>query len=319
MRSFSLARSLLSVALSFASLAPRAALAETSDGDRAAALFDEGVALAAAADFDAACPKFAESQQLDPSLGTQYNLALCFERQGKLGSAWRNFRGVEQLARATGNGDRERAARQKLDALRPRVRYLALSVSDADAAIAVDGEQVQRGAFGFYPVDAGAHTVLATAPGKESWETRIEVPVEPPGAAEGEISVAVPPLAIARGETRIVTRETSNPKRTLALVTSGVGVAAIGAGVVTGIMILDSHATAKERCTPTCNDATGRDAVARGKALIPVNAVALGIGVAGLAVGSFLFFTSSPKKATGAGLAPIVGDGVGGASVIGRF
>lgn len=304
---------LLAIAI-FAALAPRAALAQTSDVDRAAALFEEGVALASDADFDAACPKFAASQRLDPSLGTQYNLALCYEKQGKLGSAFRHFRAVEQLARATGNADRERAARQKLEALRPRVPHLALEATDADATLEVDGERLEPADHRFYPVDAGEHTVRATAPGKVSWETRVEA-----AADGGGIEVVVPPLEIARGETQVITMHKGNPKRTAAFVAGGVGLVGIAAGVVTGLMILDSHATAEERCAPTC-DETGREAVTTGTTLLPVNAIAWGVGAAGMAVGTFLFFTSSPKKtSTVAEIVPVLGAGVGGASVVGRF
>ncbi|HEU4534580.1 MAG TPA: tetratricopeptide repeat protein, partial [Polyangiaceae bacterium] len=54
---------------------------ETSD--RAEALFREGREAMKRGDLDEACPKFSESQELDPSAGTLLNLALCEQRKGE--------------------------------------------------------------------------------------------------------------------------------------------------------------------------------------------------------------------------------------------
>jgi hypothetical protein len=66
--------------------APRGAFAQTAaDTDRAERLFAEASALVAAGKYAEACPRFEESERLDGALGTHYNLALCFEKIGKLG------------------------------------------------------------------------------------------------------------------------------------------------------------------------------------------------------------------------------------------
>ena len=58
--------------------------------DKAAAqvLFDEGRTLMDAERYGEACPKFAESLRLDAALGTQLNLARCYQLVGKTASAW---------------------------------------------------------------------------------------------------------------------------------------------------------------------------------------------------------------------------------------
>src|SRR4051794_15794728 len=63
-------------------------------GDAAAAaevLFSDGKRLVQERNFAAACPKFEESQKLDPGLGTLYRLADCYEHVGRTASAWAAF------------------------------------------------------------------------------------------------------------------------------------------------------------------------------------------------------------------------------------
>src|SRR4051794_26237144 len=103
------------LATALAVMSPLSAAAQNrDDAERAERLFGEASALAAQGKFAEACPKFEASQRLDGGLGTQFNLALCFEKLGKPGSAWRNYRAVSQLARQTGKKDREDAALQKM-------------------------------------------------------------------------------------------------------------------------------------------------------------------------------------------------------------
>jgi Flp pilus assembly protein TadD len=44
-----------------------------------------------------ACEAFAKSQELDPQLGTRYNLGICYQQLGKTASAWVLFRDVAQI------------------------------------------------------------------------------------------------------------------------------------------------------------------------------------------------------------------------------
>ena len=91
-----------------------------SDTDRqiAQSLFDEGRILLEADRPREACPKFAESQRLDPGGGTLLNLALCLELSGKTGSAWARYQEARAIAARDGRKDREEFARASAQLLK---------------------------------------------------------------------------------------------------------------------------------------------------------------------------------------------------------
>jgi tetratricopeptide (TPR) repeat protein len=62
-----------------------------SESTDAEILFREGREAFKKGDYAAACPKFEESQRLDPAIGTLLNLALCEERWGRLADARRHL------------------------------------------------------------------------------------------------------------------------------------------------------------------------------------------------------------------------------------
>src|SRR5262249_41226110 len=146
-----------------------------ADADKATAeaLFAEGRRLMAAGDYEAACPKLAASQKLDPGVGTMLNLADCHEKSGKTASAWVEFREVISSARAAGSKEREQLARTRAAALEKKLARLTITVDGAGAKVQVtrDGVAIDHAAFGTaVPVDPGKHVVEATAPGKKGWK-----------------------------------------------------------------------------------------------------------------------------------------------------
>jgi hypothetical protein len=296
--------------------------AEAEQADR---LFAEATTLAEHGDFATACPKLEQSQRLDPALGTQYNLALCYRHVGRLGSAWRNFRAVERLAHTAGKTGREQAAHKELDALRARVPHLVFIVNEPAASVEVDGERVDREDLAFFAVDPGEHTILVTASAKNPWRTvrRVEGAADGSGSAE---SVTVPALTVAAGQSRIVTitRDAPSTKRTVGFVLLAVGTVGVIASAVTGVLILNAKATADDQCTPVCAGASGVSAVNRGRTLVPINYVSWGAAAVGLGVGAYLVLTSrssSPSSPlpTRAVVAPLLGGGTTGLAVSSVF
>src|SRR4051812_25432076 len=144
-------------------LAEPRAKPHATDPDVAAAqaLFEEGRALMKQGQTQEACPKFEESQRLDPGLGTQFNLANCLEQQGKLASAYALFTEVADAARATGQSERERVARARAEAVEPQLTKLAILVpkgSSRELTVERDGVPVAQAEWGSpVPVDPGVH------------------------------------------------------------------------------------------------------------------------------------------------------------------
>jgi tetratricopeptide (TPR) repeat protein len=95
----------------------RAAHADGATEQRAKVLFDAARRLVKSGDYAQACPKFEQSMQLDDGIGTEFNLADCWEKIGRTGRARDLFLEVADAARATGEWDREQAARQRAAAL----------------------------------------------------------------------------------------------------------------------------------------------------------------------------------------------------------
>ena len=154
-----------------------------------------------AGDFNPACLKYGESYHLDPQLGTLLHLADCYEKAGKIASAWANFKdAIEVASRRNWSGQkepREQLARSRAAALEPRLARLSISVSSADPALEVlqDERLVGRGTWGSaVPVDPGLHTVSARSPGKRTWARSIEV-----SASGGRIDLVVPELEPENG------------------------------------------------------------------------------------------------------------------------
>lgn len=167
------------------------------DGAAAQALFEEGKQLVGQGKPEQACPKFEESQRLDPGVGTLFKLADCYERTGRFASAYAKFMDVAATTKQLGQPEREAVARERAEQLKPRLNRLTI-VTDRGAlppglTIERNGAPIGDAQWGIaIPVDPGTIVVRATAPGHVAWETRIEIQGE--GRAE---TIDVPPLEIS--------------------------------------------------------------------------------------------------------------------------
>ena len=175
-------------------LAPaRGSLAQTSAADKATAqaLYDEGKRLMDAGQFAQACPKFADSEKLDPGVGTLLNLAVCYEKNGQTASAWATYKDAASAAANAGEAAREKYARGHAAALEPTLAKLSVTVVTPVDGLEVrrDGVLIPAASFGLpVPVDPGDHTVTANAERYKPWSTTVTV------AKSASTSVQVPAL-----------------------------------------------------------------------------------------------------------------------------
>lgn len=181
------------LALLVAFACARSAFAQTSAADKATAqaLYDEGKRLMDAGQFAQACPKFADSEKLDPGVGTLLNLAVCYERNGQTASAWATYKDAASAAANAGEAAREKYARDHAAALEPSLAKLTVAVAAPTDGLEVrrDGVLVPSASFGLaLPIDPGDHTVTASAPHFKPWSTTVSV------AKSATASVQIPAL-----------------------------------------------------------------------------------------------------------------------------
>src|SRR5947208_10483179 len=81
---------------------------------RADKLFDDGRKYLASKEFALACTAFEQSQEADPAIGTELNIALCYEEWGKVTAAYRAYLEAERLAKEK-KDDREAGAHDKVE------------------------------------------------------------------------------------------------------------------------------------------------------------------------------------------------------------
>lgn len=307
-------------------------------------LFKEGRELASKGDYEAACPKFEQSLALEVGLGTQFNLADCWEHVGRNASAQRLFLGAAASAKAAGQTDREQVLRDRATALEPRITKLVVEVASTDPKLTVkmdelplEPEQYGRAVA----VDPGKFTLSAKSPGKKPWSQQVEVkagqkvvtasvpelspeepkpvvvPVKAPVKTEPARPLTLPPPAPAAGDRDL---------NYTALGVGVLGVSALAFGTYLGIKYKSANDEAKLVC-PSSSGCTQdqislhTDLVDRASFNRNFAFVGFGVGIAAVTTSVFLFALEKPKKASASALraAPAFGAGYYGGALGGSF
>lgn len=305
--------------------------------DKAAAelLFDKARKLVRENKFAEACPVFAESQRLDPGVGTLLHLADCYERDGKTASAWATFREAANAASTAGQQERVKIAGERAAALEKtlsRVRVTFAQGADVPGVeVRRDGRAVSRILYASgLPVDPGKHEITVTAPGKVPWKTTVDV------TTPGDLVVAVPPLQdasappTAPGSTSAPASATSTPTssaverkerdaryRTAGLAIAGTGIVSLGVASFLALSAKSRYGDKDAHCDTSgrCDDEGIRIAEqARSRANTATLFVGLGVVLVGVGGGLYL---GAPERRVG--LAPVVGPRVAGVAVGGSL
>ncbi len=284
-----------------------AGLAAPSAADVAVAQrsFDEARALFGAGKTAEACERFAQSQHLDPKLGTLLNLAICHEKLGKVASAWSEFHDARSIATAGALKERVQFADEHLATLAPLLSYLRVRM-DAETraggpSVRLDGEPVDPAALDTeIPVDPGDHQVVVTSRDGRSWKGAAHT------ARTDKVVVSVPHLVppVAKAPPAGPAKEpASHGRRTVGLVTMGASLAVGAVGGVFGFMAISARKDAEAACAANqCADGRAKNDAGMTYAWTS-NAL---LGVAGLALitGAVLFLSDLGGSRTTVSLGP---------------
>jgi serine/threonine-protein kinase len=282
--------------------------------------------LIAAGRVNEACPKFAEAQRLYPTAGTLLNLGDCFERSTppRTASAWGAFRQAEVAARTNGDAGRQEEAIQRALALEPSLSKVTLVVPPPARVqgleVKWDGQSVGEGMWGTaVPVDAGEHTIEASAPAKRSWTRKLLV--QPNG---GTVPVGIPelppaPLAAVPGPGAGAPEPSWSTQRYVGL---GIGAAGIVGGIVGAIFgakAAGKNSDSLPHCLPNdikhC-DATGVALRNDAFSAAEVSTILFIAGGAAVAAGTITFLAAPAGTAK---IQPVVGVGFGGFTLRGTW
>jgi hypothetical protein len=323
----------------------------TRDPEAAEVLYQRARTAIEKNDFKTACPLFAESQRLDPGVGTLLNLANCEEKLGRLATALAHYR----EAQGSLKGDSRLAfATSKVTSLGERVPKLTLQLREAPPAgltVLRDSVSLSSASLGIpLPVDPGAHLIVVKATGHDdkaynivlaekdkrdlvlelgplsaTQSPAVVVPASaegPPPAPAGSPGKTADANDSPPGGATIPAAPASDTTRLGFMIGFGAGaVLGVGTGITSALMASSDERTFKDGCRSSdiCSD-EAKSAKSRGQALNIVTPIAFGVGA--VSAGLFLYFAikgPATKKTAGLWVTPSL-DGVSRGMVLsGRF
>lgn len=309
--------------------------AEAQSSAIAEQLFNEARELGKQGKWAEACPKFEASLKQDPALGTRLNLANCFERIGKLASAWGIYKASATLARKSNDTKRAAYADKQAQLLEPRLPKLSITppaTLPAGYTVLRDGAPVAAAEFGLALfVDPGEHEVSASAPGflpSSQKVTVLEGKTEtvvlpalapaPEDPAQPEIPVATPVVAD--------TTPVSPMRKYLGLGIGAGGLVAVGVGLVFGKQAMSANDDAKALCGAELqcsaeNFDRGQQLVDDGRTKATISTVLVVTGGVAIAAGVVLFITAprAKERSTSARIVPLIDSTGAGIGFAGSF
>lgn len=289
-------------------------------------LFDQGIKEMKAGDYDKACNTFERSIAAYPDSGTKGSLARCYEKLGRLASAWKLWRELADLAPSA---DLRKDAAAQAAKLEPKIgRYVVkLTNPPADLSVTINGQPTQLTDVPV-PIDAGGVIVRAYAAGRKDWSAELTA------ADGGVLTIEVPELAPAEIEKDPdPIRQPPPPppppppsktRKYVGLGLIGVGAGAVIFGGVLGLEARNKFSDAEELCGGSVDNCIA-DRVGDAQLLVDdarsagtVSTVMFVGGGAAIAGGILLYITA-PKAAEKLAVQPLASPGTAGVALSGRF
>lgn len=308
-------------------MAASPALAQQSQADK---LFEEGAALMKQNKYAEACPKFEQSNKIDPEIGGMLWLADCYERNNQTASAYATYKDAEKMSLdKKDKQQRDKVAQKHMAALEPHLAKLTvLPPQDGrptGLAVMRDGEVLASDALGLaVPVDPGQHVVTAIAPHYKKWTQNVDVTGEGAtvtltiGPLEKDATAAPPVVVVDNGDPGFAYHVSGIALGVAGLVSLGVGSVF---GLVAASKLSASNANGHCDAADTCDSVgLGLRSDAEGAAL--ASTILFIAGGVVLAAGITAFVLAPKKKHTEptfAAITPAVGNGFYGLAATGRF
>jgi hypothetical protein len=283
---------------------PSVALADKASKARAEQLFDDGRNYLQRKEYALACTAFEQSQQADAAIGTQLNIALCYEEWGKLAAAYKAYVAAERQAKEK-KDNREKVAHKKVLELEPKLARVRVSIppsADPYSIFLFDEKEVSReDLVEEQLVDAGKHTIEVRVVGNppktttvalkagERRSVTIELPAQAvtPPTGGGDVT----PGGGGGGTTMIRPRKKGKLYGGIGLMTGG----AIAVGVASYVALIarSDYNDAIANCPDNrCSNRTDYDATQDARSRANLMSIVSGAGVAMIGVGFVLVLTS---------------------------
>ncbi|HEX3774613.1 MAG TPA: hypothetical protein VHV51_09125 [Polyangiaceae bacterium] len=316
----------------------------------AQSLFDDAKRLMAAKNYAEACPKFAESQRLDPAGGTLIALGLCNEAWGKTASAWAEFNDALTAARLDKRSDRERAALAHIAALEKRLIRLRVVVpadAPSDLRVERDGVAIGRAEWSTpIAIEPGLHHFSASAANRAPWSADLRFDQEgqtvdlkipelaeqaQPNVSEAPAPAASAPLnaspvpAAPPPEPPKVAASSHSSQTTWAWLAGGTGAGLVVIGSIFGASAISNWNAADKACPGhVCTSSSDRDKGLQAGRAADFSTVFFAVGGAALVTSAVLFLTAPHSKsedsvARRTRITPWVGVGSAGIGVSGAL
>lgn len=261
----------------------KTAHAQTTTAD---ALFSQGRELLEKGNYKEACTKLQQSEELAPAIGTLLNLGYCWEQLGRFRSAMEAYSEAQILSQKTGDAKRTAFARERFEAVSPKVMKLVVKVTDpstADLEIKRNEIVIPKTDWSQpIPVDPDDFVVTASAPGYTPWRGTVTV------RGEGSsVTVVVPPLSRNAEPDKGVNLSST---RIAALGLGAVAVGALSAGIATGFGAKSRYDDASSsHCDATGCDAEGLRLQQSARTQGNVGTALVGLGALAGAAGIYLW------------------------------
>ncbi len=290
-------------------------------------LFDQGQKEMKAGHYDKACNSFERSLAAYQDSGTKANLAMCYEKLGRLASSWLLWRELADLAPTPALRKNAAARATKLE---PKIAHYEIKIASATKgmAVTINGKDVELAGVPV-PIDAGPVIVRAYASGYQDWSSKlaavdgetltIEIPaLEPVPAACCEDHDKPPPPPPPPPPPR------RSKRKLFGMIALGAGAGAVIAGSVFGLIAHGHYADAEDTCggsIDACDPGQLAGAQQQVDDARSAGNLSTGLFVVGAAAvaGGIVLYVTAPRTERAIALRPVASASGGGLALSGRF